>query len=187
MERVNRKKFSYSSTPGWLVYSPAAGGGLCKYCIIFSSENYKMKYCDVLVNKPFINLVKATGKDGVLENHQGLQYHKDAVQQGLLLLQHQKAPETSLPFIISQANQEIYIKNLHILKSVIEAVVLCGKQNLPLCGHRDDNTSTSSNKGNFWAFLEMMSRRDDILREHLESGKKMHNTREKESRTKLLI
>ena len=43
---------------------------------------------------------------------------------------------------------------------------------IPLLGHRDNNTSTSSNKGNCWAILEMMSRRDVVLWEYLESGKK---------------
>lgn len=109
------------------MYSPASGGGLCKYCIIFASENDNRKYSRLLLSKPFINLIKATENDGVLEHHQNRQYHKDPVQYGLLLFQHQKAPETSLPFIISQSNKDIYIKNLHILKSVIEAAVLCGK------------------------------------------------------------
>ena len=58
------------------------------------------------------------------------------------------------------------------MKSIIETVVFCGKQNLPLRGHRDDRTSTSSNKRNFWAVLEMMANRDDTLREHIESGRK---------------
>ena len=35
--------------------------------------------------------------------------------------------------------------------------------NLPLRGHRDGRTSTSSNRGNFWAVLEMMAKRDDTL------------------------
>ena len=38
--------------------------------------------------------------------------------------------------------------------------------------HRDDQTSTSSNRRNFWAVLEMMAKRDDTLREHLETGRK---------------
>ena len=36
----------------------------------------------------------------------------------------------------------------------------------------DDWTSTSSNRGNFWAIVEMMAKRDDTLREHLETGRK---------------
>ncbi|KAI6657179.1 52 kDa repressor of the inhibitor of the protein kinase [Oopsacas minuta] len=89
----------------WLVYSISVGGGLCKFCILFSSEKDKRKYCGVLVNRPFINLVKATGKGDILEHHQRLQYHKDAVQNGLVLLQHQKHPETDLSLVISRATR----------------------------------------------------------------------------------
>ena len=157
---------------GWLVYSPAAGGGLCKYCTLFASKNDKRKYVGVLVSKPFVNLVKAVGKDGVLENHQNNQYHKDAVQRGLLLIQHQKTPEHSMPYLISQANRHVYQKNIIILKSIVEAVVFCGKQSLPLRGHRDDRSSVSSHKGNFLALIELMSKHDSALREHIESGQK---------------
>ena len=43
---------------------------------------------------------------------------------------------------------------------------------MPLRGHRDDQTSTSSNRGNFRAILETMAKRDDTLREHLQTGRK---------------
>ena len=66
----------------------------------------------------------------------------------------------------------MYNKNVHVLKSIIETVVFCRKQNLPLRGHRDDQTSTSSNKRNLWAVLEMMTKRDDTLRKHLEIRRK---------------
>ena len=89
----------------------------------------------------------------------------------------------------------MYKKNIHVLKSIVETVIFCGKQNLPLRGdrddrtstssnrddrsstssnrddrsstssNRDDRTSTSSNRGNFWAVLEMMAKRDDIAKE----------------------
>ena len=79
------------------------------------------------------------------------------------------------------------MKNHHILKSAIEAVVLCGKQNLSLRSHKHDNTNTSSNKGNLWAILEMMSRRDVLYGNISKVEKRMRSTRQKESKTKLLI
>ena len=102
----------------WLVYSTAAGR-LRKYYTLFASKNIKRKYVGVLVNKPFVNLVKAVGMDVVLENHQNNQYHKDAAQRGLLLIQHQHIPEWSMPYLISQANRHVYQKNIIILKSIV--------------------------------------------------------------------
>ena len=60
--------------------------------------------------------------------------------------------------------------------SASETVVFCGQQNVPLQGHRDNRTSTSSNRGNFWAILEMMAKRDDTLREHLTGRKNAQYT-----------
>ena len=105
---------------GWLVYSPAAGSGICKYCTLFASKNDKRKYVGLLVIKTFVNLVKAVGKDGVLENYQNNQYHKYAVQLALLLIQHQKIPERSMPYLISQANRQVYQKNTNLASDEIE-------------------------------------------------------------------
>ena len=66
----------------------------------------------------------------------------------------------------------MYKKSVHVLKSIVETVVFCGKQNLPLRGHMDGWSSASSNRGNFWTIMEMMTKGDDTLREHLETGRK---------------
>ena len=55
-------------------------------------------------------------------------------------VQHQKTPEYSLSHLI-KTSLTMYNKNVYVLKSIIETVVFCGKQNLPLRGHRGDRTS----------------------------------------------
>lgn len=62
----------------WLVYSPSKIGGLCKYCVLFTPDDGRLKNA-VLVTRPFVNLTKATGKGGVFKNHESCQYHKDAM------------------------------------------------------------------------------------------------------------
>ena len=75
--------------------------------------------------------------------------------------------------------EQVLLKNTKtsgkVSTNFIETAVFCGKQNLPLRGHRDDRTSTSSNKRNFWAILEMMAKGDDTLRKHLATGRKMRS------------
>ena len=66
----------------------------------------------------------------------------------------------------------MYKKSVHVLKSIVEIVVVCGKQNLPLRGHMDDKSSASSNRGNFWTIMEMMAKCNNTLREHVETGRK---------------
>ena len=51
----------------------------------------KRKYAGVLVTKPFVNLVTAIGKDGILESHQNLQHHKDCADEFDTLAESRKS------------------------------------------------------------------------------------------------
>jgi len=45
--------------------------------------------------------------------------------------------------------QELYDLNCKRLEAIVDCVVLYGRQNIPLHGHHDSNSSNSLNKGNF--------------------------------------
>ena len=66
----------------------------------------------------------------------------------------------------------MYDNNMKILKFIVRTIVFCGKQNIALRGHRDDNTSTATNQGNFRALLQLLAESNAELHEHLESGKR---------------
>ena len=55
------------------------------------------------------------------------------------------------------------------LRSIIETIALCGRQNIPLRGHRDSTMdierTPDAQHGNFWALLHF--RVDTVLRDHL--------------------
>ena len=95
----------------------------------------------------------------------------NAVVRSMSLCESLEHPESSLPYIISSLNQELYDKNFSIVKSIVKAIIFCGKQNVPLRGHRDDSTSTTVNKGNFLALLHLMAETDTVLKDHLEQEK----------------
>ena len=76
-----------------------------------------------------------------------------------------------------QLNQEFrdtIQKNRQILRSIVETIILCGRQNIVLCGHRDNGTDlevqgAECNHGNFWALLNFrISAGDTHLRDHLQ-------------------
>ena len=71
---------------------------------------------------------KATGKCSYLVMHEQLEYHKVAVVRSMSLCESLEQPESSL---ISNLNKELYDKNLCILKSIVKAIIFCGKQNVP--------------------------------------------------------
>lgn len=60
---------------------------------------------------------------------------------------------------ISKIGHSISTTYIKLLKKIVDAIILCGKQNIPLRGHRDDTT----NKGNFLAILQY----DEQLWSHL--------------------
>ena len=156
----------------WLVYSPAAKGAYCKYCILFfGKDNNERTKTGVLVSAPFTNVRKATGKYGTLTCHEQLDSHKDAMMAGSEFKRCLNNPEQTAPFMISTSNQRQYEDNMHILKSVIDAVLLCGKQNISLRGHRDAffKDDSASNKGDFLAILQLMASNDSVLQAHLNS------------------
>lgn len=119
-----------------------------------------------------INFKKATGKDGLLANHDTLSYHTNAVAKGSALIHSVESPKSNVEYMVNDTNQQMFDENIHILSCIVDAVLFLGKQNLALRGHRDDRTSTDSNKGNFWAILELISKSDKILKKHLETAKK---------------
>ncbi|CAG2252153.1 unnamed protein product [Mytilus edulis] len=154
----------------WLVYSPKQQGGLCKFCVLFQPKNERIKNA-VLVNRPFTNLSKATGKDGVLQTHANCQYHKESVSLSSEFLNNYSKPQESIQYKLSSINEKNYNLNCHILHKIVQTIVLCGKQNIALRGHRDDSTTPSqaTNKGNFLAILNLLAKSDDTLKTHLES------------------
>ena len=64
-----------------------------------------------------------------------------------------------------------------MLTSIFKTIVFCGRQNIALCGHRDNATNVekdnldTENHGNFWALLNFrVDAGDTVLGEHLASA-----------------
>ena len=93
---------------------------------------------------------------GVLERHQKMQCHQLALEAGITIIRSFQKPKETLPYRISTQNQEMFEKDMNALRAIITTIILCGKQNIPLRGHRNDSTSTASNKGNFHAILMLL-------------------------------
>ena len=66
----------------------------------------------------------------------------------------------------------MFEKDMNALRAIISTIILCGKQNIPLRGHRDDSIGTASNKGNFHAILMLLGNSDKNLQEHLLTGRR---------------
>ena len=67
--------------------------------------------------------------------------------------------------------------NRKVIESLLQVVMLCGKQGLALRGHRDDNIVwtnegeiESDNRGNFIELVRFRAESDEVLRHHLQSA-----------------
>ena len=58
--------------------------------------------------------------------------------------------------------------NRHILQQIAEALFFCGRQCIALHGSAE-NLLTAGNPGNLLAFLKQMAKKDELLKQHLES------------------
>ena len=85
-----------------------------------------------------------------------MQCHQLALEADIAIIRSVKKPKETLTYRIS--HQEMFEKNMNALRAIKSTIILCGKQNISLRGHRDDSTSTASNKGNFHAILQKSSR-----------------------------
>lgn len=153
----------------WLRYSKHDNGGYCLPCVLFATNTSQRADPSVLVRKPLINFRKALE---LLRLHADKGYHKSAV---LSMEAFQKVMTNAQPSIAHQidlASQQQIASNRVKLQSIVETVILCGRQNIPLRGHRDSSYDLERNPtaphGNFWALLDFrISAGDRVLQDHL--------------------
>ncbi|KAJ8306578.1 hypothetical protein KUTeg_017123, partial [Tegillarca granosa] len=90
--------------------------------------------------------------------------HYDCEIMGLNFCDIANKKRESIASTISSYHQELVCKNRHILFKIIEVIILCGRQNIPLRGHVDQ-------KSNFVSILNTIAKSDDILARHLAESK----------------
>ena len=144
----------------WLAYSTVLDGGFCMPCALFSSN-----VSGQLVSKPFRKWNKMSE---CFSNHSSTKYHQDSLVLADSFTHKIENPETELPSLMDQRRAANIQKNRQLIKSIVEAILYCGKQGIAL---RGDNKSIDGhgNPGNLLALLKLLSLNNGLLKEHLES------------------
>lgn len=105
-----------------------------------------------------------------LKKHEQKDYHKEAVVKMESYVKVMSGQQDSISVQINNAAKELIATNRMKLQSIMETIILCGRQNIPLRGHRDAGTDLEracEGHGNFWALLQFrISSGDTLLREH---------------------
>ena len=153
----------------WLHYSSHVDGAFCKSCAIFAPEEVGGNTPGQFVSKPFNSWVKMSERS---KYHMRLEYHLDSLARMREFLSRYEDPTTAVNVVMNTAAKQLMEKNKKVIESLLKIVMLCGKQGLPLRGHRDDgvnfeHVSADSNQGNFLELVHFRSETDEVLASHL--------------------
>jgi len=168
----------------WLAVSRVGefAGAWCSFCALFSTNDRAghlgSARLGALVRSRLNNFGRLTGKEGTLAVHAANSYHIfSARRANAFLMRSSSGCKDDVRNLSSTARNEAIKYNRKRLASIVETVLFCGRQNLPLRGHRDsgplDVTEPFENDGNFRALLRFrISSGDQVLEDHcLKSAK----------------
>ena len=123
----------------WHVYSKEIQGGLCKVRVLFD-QNSGSKPRDKFVKIVFQDV----GRSKKITKHETKDYHKDALEKAKDFLESSEDPTKSVTH--NKNFDEKYECNIHIIKIIIRAVLLCAEQRIALRGHRKQDLQMTQEK-----------------------------------------
>ena len=170
-------QYQWLARYSWLKYSESDNGGYCLPCVLFSRSS-SINHSDpgVLVSSPLVNFKKALE---MLNKHLEKAYHNTAVVKMDAFIRMMSGQQANIRVQLDDAAKQVVASTRKKLHSIIETIVLCGRQNIPLRGHRDSGSdverSTVVSHGNFWALLQFRVAAGDVLRDHLANAPRNAN------------
>ena len=148
----------------WLRYSVSENSVYCAPCILFGASSPKEK---TFINTP-VSKWSNLGKYIKRHTEPGSSHHSCCASASSFM-KIIEGKQASITAQLSRNKVETVAKNRQVLRSVIEVIILCGRQNIPLRGHDDNNS-------NFTVLLKDKANRDEILKTHLSSKSKVTYT-----------
>ncbi|KAK8752487.1 hypothetical protein OTU49_005800, partial [Cherax quadricarinatus] len=169
----HRRRFqpSWCSTYPWLKYSQLNKGGYCIACVVFGGDTGRLgdQRLGILVLKPMCKYRKATE---VLNNHNACGYHAAAMSKIEGFVDTVRNPTRAVDTMLHSKRKEQVETNRRLLVPVIETILFCGRNMLPLRGHRDDgpldlSVLSKTGEGVFRALLRYRAQGGDSDLTHL--------------------
>jgi hypothetical protein len=113
----------------------------------------------------------------LLRKHASTEHHLIAVRKAEEFMRTMTNEQPSIQSRLNNALAERLAVNREKLASIMKTIVLCGRQNIALRGHRDNatdidrDTLCSDNHGNFLTLLQFrIDAGDTILHDHLNTA-----------------
>ena len=150
--RVHSNNYDWLYKYSWLVYSEEMNGGFCLPCVLFAKHSSDFGQ---LVSRPLTVFTTAANR---LREHDKKAYHRNALMDADTFLRVYNQKQATVEQQIMSAHQQQIQKNRKILVSLVETIAFCGRQNIALRGHHNEDSAhllseeeQSGNPDNFLA------------------------------------
>lgn len=159
----------------WLSYSDKDSGAYCRLCVLFGPREagFGDQNLGAFSAKAFNRYKNAIAE---FKEHANREYHKMSVIKAEAFRKTMEGKNQSVSLQIDSNMKKQVDKNRERLVPIVKTILLCGRQNIPLRGHRDDGEiALDSNKreGNFRTLLRFrVDAGDKVLQEHLTDAPK---------------
>ena len=138
----------------WLRYSVSEDSLYCAPCFLFGGHDSKEK----TFIRPVTDWSNISGYFKRHERSDSSHFKFLEMADNFLRVIRNEKPSITVDL---KSNRELQIgKNRHIMKRIIDNLILCGRQNIAVRGHTED-------RSNFMAILNYAAVADDVLSNHL--------------------
>lgn len=161
----------------WLSYSKKSDAAFCRYCVFFCQEGVgkgSHEKLGSLVTTPFFKWKDAIEK---FTSHTKSHYHRRSTLLAENFLKVFKGEKKDIATEIDSYREILKQENRQKLIPIIDTIIFCGEQELPLRGHRDSGPLDLANPkfkdGKFRALLRFRTEAgDNNLKKHIENSTK---------------
>ena len=158
LDKDKRKfRFEWFKLFPWLAYSQKEDGAFCINCVLFGSQ-CKGEHNTSKLQRLFTSPLKAwkVASSKLREHVEKSPLHKAATSCAAVLRSHMERKSEPVDVMLDEMKKQQIEENRKILKPIVGAIVLCGRQNIPLRGHRDDSSNYLSSEVNCGNFIEIL-------------------------------
>ena len=174
--KVSRRfNYNWLKAHSWLSYSHSRNGAYCLPCVLFGdrfpTKNWKIKN---LFLEPHCHWNDAKSK---FSNHESAKngLHEETMVTFTNFMSQMSGKSQSIDLLIDSVTQIKVTENRKKLIPIVDTILLCGRQCLPLRGHCDDSQFHPEVgeyfKGSVGNFIELLNYRvrggDIVSKEHL--------------------
>ena len=141
----------------WLTYLQKLNGAFCINCVLFGSEctgTHNTSKLQRLFKTPFTTWQVTPTK--FREHSERSPLHKAATARAAVLRSHMEQKSAPIDVMLDDMKRQQIEENRKLLRPIVGAIVLCGRQNIPLRGHRDDSSNYLSDEVNCGNFIEIL-------------------------------